>query len=118
MAPAKRPPFWRRFDTVIGASRMHSAFKRIGLFSSAFCALAAGWSAQAQPAPGGLAQQAAGLFMHSCVVYAGNPSGLRQFLDGKHVPLMKQEAVSFFVKPGFSGAVYDASNAFGRLAVV
>ncbi len=56
--------------------------------------------------------------MQTCVQYSGNSDGLRRFLAEKHVPLAKPEATENFPKMNQADAVYDASNAYGRLALV
>ena len=64
------------------------------------------------------ARQAAGLFMQACVRFSGNEDGLRSFLFDHHVPRMKPEAAGYFLRGGHPGQAYDATNSFGRLAVV
>jgi hypothetical protein len=71
---------------------------------------------QGTPAPNG-AQQVVGLFMQSCVHFAGDAQGLRNWLAQQQVPQMQQQISAMFLT-GRPGVAYDASVPGERLAVV
>ena len=58
------------------------------------------------------AAQIAGLFMQSCVQYAGNPTALRAWA-GREKLVMAQQAEADEFLDGLPGVVFDASNAWG-----
>jgi hypothetical protein len=63
------------------------------------------------------ARQAAGLFMQSCVAYAGNPTALRAWAGKIGLPALPEPGQAGFLK-GSAGRVYDASNPAGKYVVV
>ena len=63
------------------------------------------------------ARQAAGLFMQSCVTYAGNPAALRAWAGKIGLPALPEPGQAGFLK-GAAGRVYDASNPAGKYVVV
>jgi len=84
------------------------------------CALAAvALGARAEDVPGsGAAAQIVGLFMQSCVRFAGDPVGLRAWAvhDGgmRALPSEGQQAFLY----GLPGEVFDASTKEGKLVLI
>ena len=68
-------------------------------------------------APDDPAAQAAGLFMQSCVRFAANTKGLRQWAEHRHLrrvpPPHDEELLA-----GLPGVVFDATTTAGRLELV
>jgi hypothetical protein len=63
------------------------------------------------------ATQAAGLFLQTCLNFAGSPAGLRDFLKKRQVPELNPEGRAIFLRDHV-GMGFDASNKATRLAVV
>ena len=84
------------------------------------CALAAvALGARAEDVPGsGAAAQIVGLFMQSCVRFAGDPTGLRAWAvhAGGMRPLPTEGQQAFLY--GLPGEVFDASTKEGKLVVI
>ncbi len=78
-------------------------------------AMAQGGAQQSEPADG--ADQVVGLFLQTCLHYAGNAPGLRSWLAQERAPQMAQQMQSFFLA-GRQGTVYDVSSQTVRLALV
>jgi hypothetical protein len=62
-------------------------------------------------------RQVVGLFASTCIQFAGNTTGLRDFLKERHVPELSAQARAIFVGD-HAGIGFDASNKITRLAVV
>jgi hypothetical protein len=62
-------------------------------------------------------RQVVGLFAMTCIQFAGNAAGLRDFLKERHVPELSDQARAAFVGD-HTGIGFDASNKITRLAVV
>jgi hypothetical protein len=62
-------------------------------------------------------QQLAGLFMQSCIAYAGNPAGLRNWARDTGLTELHDPARAAFTH-GAPGQVFDASNPSGKFVVV
>ena len=73
--------------------------------------------AQARPRADVAAQQAAGLFVTSCVQHAGQPASLRAWATKLGLPPLPDPGQAGFLK-GAPGRVYDASNPAGKYVVV
>jgi hypothetical protein len=58
-----------------------------------------------------------GLFLQSCVPYAGKPTALRQWAARAKLPDVPDPARARFLN-GAPGKVFDASNAAGKFAVL
>jgi hypothetical protein len=58
----------------------------------------------------------AGLFMQSCLNYAGDPAGLRAWATGKGLPKVPEKARAAFLH-GAPGQVFDASDNEGKFVV-
>ncbi|MFL5283567.1 MAG: NMCC_0638 family (lipo)protein [Rhodopila sp.] len=58
----------------------------------------------------------AGLFMQSCLPYAGDPAGLRAWAAGKGLPKVPEQARKAFLL-GAPGDVFDASDNEGKFVV-
>jgi hypothetical protein len=83
------------------------------------CALAAvALTARADDIPGsGAAAQVVGLFMQSCVRFAGDPTGLRAWAPKAGIqplPTAGQQAFLY----GLPGEVFDASTKQGKLVLI
>jgi hypothetical protein len=81
-----------------------------------------GWTAIAAPAhaddpPVVNAQQVAGLFMQSCVQFAGDKEGLRGWAKKTGLKELPAEAADNFLY-GLPGVVFDASNKDGKFVLV
>lgn len=63
------------------------------------------------------AQQAASLFVASCVAYAGDPAGLRAWAGKIGLPALPDPGQAGFLK-GAAGKVFDASNPAGKYVVI
>ena len=63
------------------------------------------------------AEQVAGLFVQSCVRFAGDAKGLRKWVAEVRLPTLPQAGQEAFLK-GRPGIVYDATNADGKFVVV
>jgi hypothetical protein len=75
---------------------------------------APGWAAtRAEVA----SEQVAGLFVGSCVSFAGDVGGLRDWARRIGLPPVPEPGAKGFLK-GAAGVVYDASNPSGRLVVL
>jgi len=74
-------------------------------------------AAIATPVAAAPADQVAGLFMQSCLPYAGKPAQLRAWAAGNQLKTLTDPARAAFLH-GAPGAVFDASNATGKLVVV
>jgi hypothetical protein len=71
----------------------------------------------ATPAAAAPADQVAGLFMQACLPYAGMPAQLRAWAAENRLKALPDPARAAFLH-GAPGAVFDASNATGKLVVV
>jgi hypothetical protein len=58
----------------------------------------------------------AGLFMQSCLNFAGDPAGLRAWAAGKGLPAVPEQARQAFLH-GAPGQVFDASDNEGKFVV-
>jgi hypothetical protein len=58
-----------------------------------------------------------GLFLQSCIPYAGKPTALRQWAARAKLPDVPDPARARFLN-GAPGKVFDASNAAGKFAVL
>jgi hypothetical protein len=65
----------------------------------------------------GPAEEMSGLFLQSCVPYAGKPTALRQWAARAKLPDVPDPARARFLN-GAPGKVFDASNAAGKFAVL
>ncbi|WP_428485295.1 NMCC_0638 family (lipo)protein [Rhodopila sp.] len=63
------------------------------------------------------AQELAGLFMQSCLPYAGDPAGLRGWAKRIGLPHAAEQARVAFLH-GAPGEVFDGSNAVGKFVLV
>jgi hypothetical protein len=72
-------------------------------------------SARAQPA--GIAAELAGLFLHGCLPFAGDPVRLRAWATGLQLRALPDPARSTFLN-GAPGLVFDASTTVGKLVLV
>jgi len=81
--------------------------------------LAAATAAPAQEAPqaGAGARQVVGLFLQTCVRFAGDVPGLRARLAELRLPSLRPEALAA-LRRGDAGVGYDATNRSARLALV
>ena len=73
--------------------------------------------ARAEESPNATAKQAAGLFMQSCIAFAGDKEGLRGWAKKtglKELPTTAQDQFLY----GLPGVVFDASNRTGKFVVV
>jgi hypothetical protein len=73
--------------------------------------------AQARPRADVAAQQAAGLFVTTCVQHAGQPASLRAWASKLGLPPLPDPGQAGFLK-GAPGRVYDASNPAGKYVVI
>ncbi len=71
----------------------------------------------ARASPVDNARQLAGLFMQSCVRFAGNRTGLRDWAHRTGLAHVPEPARAAFLH-GASGMAFDASNANGRLVLI
>jgi hypothetical protein len=62
-------------------------------------------------------RQVVGLFASTCIQFAGNTAGLRDFLKERHLPELNAQAHATFVGD-HAGIGFDASNKITHLAVV
>ena len=74
-------------------------------------------SARAQEPPVVNAKQVAGLFMQSCMRFAGDTDGLRDWAKKTGLKALPQEAQDQFLY-GLPGVVFDASNMDGKFVLV
>ena len=72
---------------------------------------------QTMAAPTDGAKQAVGLFTQTCLNFAGNTAGLRDFLKKRQVPELNPQGRAIFVRDRV-GIGFDASNKVTRLAIV
>jgi len=82
--------------------------------------LAAGVSGQTAPAlaaPDESARQLAGLFMQTCLPFAGQPKALRTWAADRRLPELPEPARTAFLLRA-TGIVFDASNTSGKYVVV
>ena len=63
------------------------------------------------------AEQLAGLFMQSCVQFAGDARGLRQWTASIKLAPLPPPGQDAFLK-GHPGIAYDATNAYGKFVVI
>ena len=82
----------------------------------------AAWAACAIPvraddAPDVNAKQVAGLFMQSCIQFAGDRDGLRNWAKQTKLTELPGEAADHFLY-GLPGVVFDASNKDGKFVLV
>ena len=77
--------------------------------------LLAGGAARAAEPDG--AVQLAGLFMQSCLTFAGDAAGLRQWARGMGLPEVSEPARRAFLN-GADGTVFDASNRYGKFVII
>jgi hypothetical protein len=88
------------------------------LFASAIIgALHVTPSAWADDQPTVAATQLAGLFMQSCIPYAGNRAGLREWAHRNGLADLPEPARTAFLN-GAPGSVFDASNANGKFVLI
>ena len=73
--------------------------------------------AKADDAPDGNAKQVAGLFMQSCLEYAGDKDGLREWAKKDNLLELPAQAQDQFLH-GLPGIVFDASNRVGKFVLV
>ena len=73
--------------------------------------------ARADPVPVTNAKQVAGLFMQSCLQYAGNRDGLRDWAAKTGLKTLPTAAQDQFLY-GLPGVVFDASNQDGKFVLV
>ncbi len=62
--------------------------------------------------------QVAGLFLQSCMKYAGNAAGLRDWVSAHRLPQLPAGQAAAFLGSLGAGEVYEASNASGKHALV
>jgi len=74
-------------------------------------------SAWADDQPKIAATQVAGLFMQSCIAYAGNRAGLRDWARRNGLADVPEPARTTFLS-GVPGSVFDASNANGKFVLI
>jgi hypothetical protein len=84
----------------------------LGLAASLWLA-AVTHSVAAQPSASDAAAQLAGLFMQSCLPYAGNPAALRAWARRTGLPTLPDPARAAFLH-GAPGMVFDASTGGGK----
>ena len=65
----------------------------------------------------GPAEELSGLFLQSCIPYAGKPAALRQWAARGKLPEVPDPARARFLD-GAPGRVFDASNAAGKFALL
>ncbi len=65
----------------------------------------------------GPAEELSGLFLQSCIPYAGNPAALRQWATRAKLPEVPDPARARFLD-GAPGKVFDASNRAGKFALL
>lgn len=63
------------------------------------------------------AEQMAGLFVQSCVRFAGDAKALRQWAGGVRLPPLPPQGQEAFLK-GRPGIAYDATNSMGKFVVI
>jgi hypothetical protein len=73
--------------------------------------------ARADDAPDAAAKQVAGLFMQSCIQFAGDREGLRGWANKTGLTSLPAEAQKRFLY-GLPGVVFDASNAAGKFVLI
>ncbi|MGA2892483.1 MAG: hypothetical protein ABSE22_06420 [Xanthobacteraceae bacterium] len=73
--------------------------------------------AQTTPAPSAGARRAVGVFLQTCLNFAGSTLGLRDFLKKQDIPELNPQGRAIFVRDHV-GIGFDASNNVGRLAIV
>jgi hypothetical protein len=65
----------------------------------------------------GPAEELSGLFLQSCLPYAGRPAALRQWAARAKLPEVPDPARAAFLD-GAAGQVFDASNSAGKFALL
>jgi hypothetical protein len=65
----------------------------------------------------GPAEELSGLFLQSCLPYAGRPAALRQWATREKLPAVPDPARAAFLH-GAPGQVFDASNGAGKFALL
>jgi hypothetical protein len=65
----------------------------------------------------GPAEELSGLFLQTCLPYAGRPEALRQWATREKLPAVPDPARAAFLH-GAPGQVFDASNSAGKFAVL
>ncbi len=75
---------------------------------------ASGQTGMANPDSG----QVAGLFLQSCMKYAGNAARLREWVSAHRLPQLPADQAAAFLGSLGAGEVYGASNASGKHALV
>jgi hypothetical protein len=73
--------------------------------------------ARAEDRAAGEAEQVAGLFVQSCIRFAGDPQGLRKWIGEVRLPPLPPQGQPAFLK-GHPGIAYDATNAYGKFVVI
>jgi hypothetical protein len=81
------------------------------------CLVAVAASARAEDPPVVNAKQVAGLFMQSCVRFAGDKDGLRDWAKKNGLKELPPEVQDQFLY-GLPGMVFDASNTDGKFVLV
>ena len=84
---------------------------------AAACLMAVAASARAEDPPAVNAKQVAGLFMQSCIRFAGDKDGLRDWAKKTGLKELPPEAQDQFLY-GLPGVVFDASNQDGKFVLV
>jgi hypothetical protein len=74
-------------------------------------------SARSDDAPNAAANQVAGLFAQSCIRFAGDTAGLRDWANGTGLKALPTEAQKYFLH-GLPGIVFDASNKQGKFVLI
>ena len=69
------------------------------------------------PACAGTAEELSGLFLQSCLPYAGQPAALRHWAATARLPELADPARTRFLV-GAAGKVFDASNAAGKFVLL
>ena len=65
----------------------------------------------------GPAEELSGLFLQTCLPYAGQPDGLRQWATREKLPAVPDPARTAFLN-GAPGQVFDASNSTGKFVLL
>lgn len=93
---------------------MRSGSLRVAVMA---CLMAVAASARADDPPVVNAKQVAGLFMQSCMRFAGDKNGLRDWAKKTGLKELPAEAQDQFLY-GLPGVVFDASNMDGKFVLV
>ncbi len=84
--------------------------------AAALAVMAASAPARAEDA-GHAAEEAAGLFAQSCLPFAGDRAGLRQWIAGHNLPALPAGGQAAFLH-GQPGIAYDATSAGGKFVLI